>query len=166
MPEAGHDACPLALIRFRFTFRHGPHATDEPAMNRRTARFRILTLLLASAFLASLSGRAAGSHHCPHHDLPPAASVAESHATHDGHAAPAQSSVPTAPDHDSHGPCSCIGQCSTSAGPLLSATPFAAPAFHGNTTDARAVVAANETVPARPHFLLPFAHGPPAQFAA
>lgn len=73
---------------------------------------------MAAAFLALLFlfagvGDALGAHHCPHHDgVPAGAPTANSGLAHEHD--------PGA-DSDSHGPCTCVGQCHTGTAPSLPA---------------------------------------------
>jgi hypothetical protein len=73
---------------------------------------RAFAATLAVAFLLGGVGDALGAHHCPHHDGTPAGERTADPAAH-AHDPGAES--------DSHGPCTCVGQCQASASPSLPA---------------------------------------------
>lgn len=114
---------------------------------------RAVAAALSAAFLLALAGDALGNHACPHHDDAPATP----HETHEtrthetGHAG----------NHDSHGPCTCVGQCHAGTAPphpvpsLLGIAPAEAPPDPAPAPD-------RPDWPAFAPFSLPWANAPPA----
>jgi hypothetical protein len=135
-------------------------------MARKGISKRALVLLVASLFLASAEGRAFGAHRCPHHDIPAATTETAEHDAHGSHATEGVTEPSAGSEHDAHGPCSCIGQCSASSSPAVAT----AGSITGDLAEVwvrgAAAISQDQVVPLKPVFLIPFAHGPPAQFAA
>lgn len=115
---------------------------------------RAVAAALSAAFLLALAGDALGTHACPHHDDAPATphGTHETRGTHEpGHDG----------NHDSHGPCTCVGQCHAGTAP-----PHPVPSLLG--IDAAEAPPDPEPAPDRPDrpafapFSLPWANAPPA----
>ncbi|HEU5209421.1 MAG TPA: hypothetical protein VFU06_08420 [Longimicrobiales bacterium] len=131
---------------------------------------RIVSLLALVVFSTTGAADAYGLHSCPHHDALPEtphqqhahradaqAATVTSHGQHSHDSADAPASPA---EHDGHGPCTCVGECSSN--------PPAAPLEAAPVTVVASLATRHVVVPAQvqPHacttpYLLPWPNAPP-----
>jgi hypothetical protein len=132
----------------------------------RGIRLRIASLVIAVAFQGVAVAEALRIQECPHHDALPAPALDAHSAMADAagdasHGAGPQDHGPTE-EHDEHGACTCVSACEVGGGVGMLAVAAAA--------DLSAEPVGPERdgprdrggeLPGPPHFLLPYALGPP-----
>jgi hypothetical protein len=115
---------------------------------------RAIASIQALLFLAVQLAEGSGLHHCPMHDGVPGAPAETAHHHHasSGH------DDGTAPTHQQHTLCICLGTCHAGALSVVPSAPRIAPAASSSVVPG---IAAAPRPATSPSHLLPFALGPP-----
>jgi hypothetical protein len=154
----------LAYLLDQFPHKRESVRTIEP-MKSQSPVIRFLSVIVAGWFLATMGLDAFGAHRCPHHDaVPGEARASTSNAGHAEHGVAAEGEQDGA--HDSHGPCTCVGQCSMSGGVALASR--SARVQHAVPQGALGEVPSSQATLLRRSlpYLTPFATAPPSAFAS